>query len=89
MLGAGKQFVRHVVPAILKPLRVLWNELIAFVFVAFGVLVGFSTYRKYQAEQANADLVVLMAIVGGGFFTLLLLWLGFASWLRARRISRG
>ena len=88
MLGAGKQFVRHVVPAILKPLRVLWNELIAFVFVAFGVLVGFSTYRKYQAEQTDADLVMLMAIVGGAFFTLLLLWLGVSSWLRARRISR-
>ena len=89
MLGAGKQFARHIVPAIIKPLRVLWNEIIAFVFVAFGVLVGFSTWRKYQAEQANADLVMLMAIVGGGFFTLLLLWFGFSSWLRARRISRG
>ncbi|HYO83275.1 MAG TPA: hypothetical protein VES20_17860 [Bryobacteraceae bacterium] len=85
MLGQGKQFLRHVVPAVLKPLRVLWNEMIAFVFVVFGVLVGFSTYRQYTGGQASGSPFVLLA---GGGFAAMLLYFGFSSWLRARRISR-
>jgi hypothetical protein len=65
VLVAGKQFVRHVVPAVIKPLRVLWNEMIAFVFMAFGVMVAFSTWRKFTGDgDGSGNLFVLAA---GGF----------------------
>ena len=74
------------VPAILKPLRVLWNEMIGFIFIVFGVLVGFSTYRNYTAGgQAAGSPFVLLA---GGGFAFMLLYFGLSSFLRARRISR-
>lgn len=85
MLRAGKQFLQHVVPAVIKPLRVLWNELIAFVFLAFGVLIGFSTWRNFTGGQAAGSPLVLLA---GGGFALMLIYFGVSSLRRARKISR-
>jgi hypothetical protein len=85
VIAAGKQFVKHVVPAVIKPLRVLWNELIAFVFLVFGVMVGFSTWRQFNDGQAAGSPLVLFA---GGAFALMLLYFGLSSLVRARRISR-
>lgn len=86
MVKAGKQFLSHVVPAIIKPLRVLWNEMIGFIFVVFGVLVGFSTWRNYSGGgQAEGSPFVLLA---GGGFALMLLYFGLSSFWRARKISR-
>lgn len=85
MLAAGKQFLKHVVPAVIKPLRVLWNEVIGFVFLAFGVIAGFNTWRNYtQGQNAGSPLLLIM----GGGFTLMLVYFGVSSFLRARRISR-
>ena len=86
MVGTGKQFVKHVLPAVIKPLRVLWNEMIAFLFLVFGVLVAFSTWREFTTgKQANGSPMVLFA---GGGFALLLVYFGVSSLLKARKISR-
>ena len=86
VLAAGKQFARHVVPAVIKPLRVLWNEMIAFVFMAFGVMVAFSTWRKFSGDgDGSGNFFVLAA---GGFFALILFFYGVSSILRARKIAR-
>jgi hypothetical protein len=85
VLRTGKEFIRHVGPAVIKPLRVLWNELIAFLFLVFGVLVGFSTWRNFTGGQAAGSPLVLLA---GGGFSLMLLYFGVSSLLRARKISR-
>jgi hypothetical protein len=86
VLNAGKQFLTHVIPAVLKPIRILWNELIAFIFLAFGVLVGFSTWNSFKdGGQAQGNLLTL--IMGTGF-TLMLLGYGLSSLWRARKISR-
>ena len=65
--------------------RVMWNEMIAFLFLVFGVLVAFSTWRNFTAGQATGSPIVLFA---GGGFALMLLFFGVTSLLRARRISR-
>ena len=85
-MKTAKQFIHHVLPAVIKPLRVLWNEMIAFVFMVFGVLVAFSTWRNFSSGgQAAGSPLVLLA---GGGFSLMLLYFGISSLLRARRISR-
>jgi hypothetical protein len=83
--STGKQLLKHVVPAVIKPIRVLWNEVIGFVFLAFGVIVAFSTYRHFRDVDETGSPVPL---VGGFLFALLLLYFGVTSFLRARRISR-
>jgi hypothetical protein len=85
LLAAAKQFFRHVVPAVIRPLRVLWNELIGFIFIVLGVMMGFSTWRNFRDGQNAGSPVLLLA---GGGFSLMLLYFGLSSFLRARRISR-
>jgi hypothetical protein len=88
---SGREFVRHVVPAVLKPARTLWNEVIGFIFICFAVMFGFRTVHLYLDFSRHTG-------PGGGddmgrfllalFCTLLMLYFGITSFLRARRISR-
>ncbi len=87
----GQQFVKHVVPAILKPARTLWNEVIGFLFMCFAVVFGFKTVRLYldfthETGKAGADNMVRFFMAA--FCTVLMLWFGVSSFLRARKISR-
>jgi len=84
-------FVKHVVPAVMKPARTLWNEVIGFVFLCIAVMFGGRAIRLYldyasavPAEQGAAMGRFLLA----AFCTLLMAWFGVTSFLRARRISR-
>ncbi len=87
----GREFAKHVVPAVVKPARTLWNDFIAFLFCCFGVIFAFKTvriaidYSKSTPEDAMGHLVRL---VMAGFCTLVMLWFGLSSFLRARKISR-
>jgi hypothetical protein len=87
----AREFVRHVVPAVLKPARTLWNEIIGFVFLCFAVIFGFKAGRTYMdlasspAAEASGHLVRLVMTV---FCTGLMLYFGVTSFLRARKISR-
>ena len=88
---SGREFVKHVVPAVLKPARTLWNEIIGFVFICFAVVFGFRTGRLYLdfsrsgGENGNAD---FFRFVVAAFCTLLMLYFGVTSFMRARKISR-
>ena len=77
----GREFVRHVAPAIIKPARTLWNEVIGFIFLCFAVLLGFRTVSLAKVGH-------LVGVLFCGFGALLTLWYGVSSFLRARRISR-
>jgi hypothetical protein len=80
------RFVRYVVPATVKPARVLWNEAVGFVFLVlagyFG-LSGFVTWRSYTGKPG--DLIKLTMIT---ICAVLLGFYGISSFRRARRISR-
>jgi hypothetical protein len=88
---SGREFVKHVVPAILKPATTLWNEMIGFVFMCLAVMFGFRAVRLYldfsrgTAETAGTDLGRFLLAT---FCTLLMLYFGVTSFLRARKISR-
>jgi hypothetical protein len=87
----GREFAKHVVPAVLKPARTLWNEVIGFFFICLAVLFGSGAIKSYiafnnaVAGQGTGD---LMRLVMAGFCTLLMLYFGISSFRRARKISR-
>ena len=87
----GRVFVKHVVPAVMKPARTLWNEVIGFVFTVFAVVFGFKAGRLYLDFQAAAPEeqggAILRATVAT-FCTLVMAYFGITSFLRARRIAR-
>jgi hypothetical protein len=64
-----------------KPARTLWNEVIGFIFLCFGVIFGFKAVR-YAIDGENERLLI------AAFCTALMLWFGVSSFLRARKISR-
>ena len=86
----GREFVRHVVPAVLKPARTLWNEVIGFLFLCLAVLFGSGAIRSYlsMGSATAQDSGDLLRFIGTTFLALLMLYFGVSSFLRARKISR-
>jgi hypothetical protein len=82
---AGR-FLAHVIPAILKPMRVLWNEVIGFVFIVLAVMAAPSIWRNFREFDRGEGSFLKFALPLG--LALVLLYFGLSSFLRARRISR-
>jgi len=77
----GRVFVKHVIPAVVKPARTLWNEVIGFLFLAFGAIIGLRTARGFFHHE-------IFGAILGSIGTFLMLWYGISSFLKARKISR-
>ncbi len=77
----GGKFIKHVVPAIVKPAHALWNEVIGFLFLVLGVIFGAHAVR-YAISGEIPRLIV------AGTCTALMAYYGVSSFLRARKISR-
>ena len=76
----GRLVVKHLIPAIWKPIHSLWHEVIAFVFLSLAIWSGSWVVRQFHHHSSRAYL--------GVGVTVLLLWYGIDGFLRARRISR-
>jgi hypothetical protein len=82
----GRQFVRHVVPEVLRPARTLWHEVIGFLFLALAALPIPSAVREVRSFDGQTGsiirmvLTVLFVAIMGGY--------GISSFRRARKISR-
>ena len=79
-------FLKHVVPATVKPARTLWNEIIGFLFIVFAVIAASAAARAaLRLKEDPRSLVELLIIVP---FACVMTWYGIASFRKARRISR-
>jgi hypothetical protein len=76
----GRLLVKHVLPAVWKPIHSLWHQVIAFVFLCLAIWLGSWAVRQLHQHNPRAYL--------GLGLTLLLLWYGVDGFLRARKISR-
>ena len=75
----------------MKPARTLWNEIIGFLFICFAVIFGFKavrTYMDFAEAPAGEETGHLVRLAMTAFCTLLMLYFGVTSFLRARKISR-
>jgi hypothetical protein len=82
----ARQFAKHVVPHVVRPARIVWNQVIGVAFLAFGVPAVFKAigfYRTMHTDEQSPARFVLSAIFG-----LIMVAFGIGSFLRARRISR-
>jgi hypothetical protein len=80
------KFAQHVVPQVVKPARVVWNQVIGVAFLAFGIPAVFkaiSFYRTLDSEPQSSGRFIVAALFG-----IIMLSFGVGSFLRARRISR-
>ncbi len=74
-------FVSHVVPGVMRPMRVLWNEVFSFVFIALAVPMAFRVIRAFRDEDFKSVMIL-------GPLVMLFVYFGVTSYLRARKISR-
>ena len=86
MFSLGKKFLSHVMPGIIKPLRILWNEMIAFVFILFAVMSGPKFYTAWKDFNGDPDRLFRLLLSGVFFITMTAFAL--FSFLRAKKISR-
>lgn len=84
-MAVFREFRQHILPAVIRPLRVVWNQAIAFLFFVIAVLGGVMVYREYQKRE---ELDAVLALVIGGIFVGLMAFYGFTSMWKARKISR-
>ena len=86
MFAIARKFVGTVVPGIVKPLRVLWNEVIGFMFLSLAVIFGLSTWRRLNEFTGDASGLALLAL--SMLFVLMLAGFGLSSFFRARKIKK-
>jgi hypothetical protein len=82
----GQMFVKHVLPAAVKPVHSLWHEVIGFIFVVFAIIAGFSGYRVFR--HFAGDPGDLVRIILCSVFVVIMGAYGVSSFLKARKISR-
>ena len=77
---AGK-FVKHVLPAAIKPVHSLWHEVLGFIFLVFAAVGAWKIFRHSDTMgPMQLVLIVPLIIVTAGY--------GISSFVKARRISR-
>jgi hypothetical protein len=85
-LSRGRQFVQHVLPAVIRPLRVLWNEIIGFFFLVLAaVAIGrtIPIVREFDGEISS-----LFRLLLSSAFILIMSGFGIYSFWRAHKIPK-
>ena len=75
----ARKFATHVVPEVVRPARIIWNQAIGGVFLLFAV--SFFSYAAIHRDNP--------AGVGGGIFMgCVMTFFSFTSFSKARNIGR-
>jgi len=82
----SRKFLGFVIPAVLKPARTLWHEVIGFLFLSLAIIFVFSGFRAIREFDGSIGAILRLAMLA--FCVCLLGGYGISSFLRARRISR-
>ena len=86
MANIAREFARHVLPRIIKPLRTTWNEAIGVVFLALAVMPLPGAVRSWRQLNETGEGLFRLAV--SVIFVVLMGSFGIHSFLRARKISR-
>jgi hypothetical protein len=86
IVAHGVQFVRHVVPQVVRPIHSLWHEVIGFLFLSLAFLGGVSGYRIYRHSDGSAETFFRLTLAA--LFVVIMSGYGISSFRRARKISR-
>lgn len=85
-ISHARKFAQHVVPEVVRPARVIWNQAIGGVFLLFAALFFSNAVRYYTSSAGDSRNGVALAF--SLFLGTVMAFFGIASFLKARRISR-
>jgi hypothetical protein len=81
-----RRFLGHVVPAVIRPLRIVWNQVIGFLFLALAVAALPRTV--HSARDFRGDAESLFRVLLGAFFIALMTGFGLYSFWRAHKVPK-
>jgi hypothetical protein len=85
-ISRTRQFLHHVLPAVIRPLRVLWNQIIGFTFLVFAVI---GTPRVIEGvRKFDGDANSLFHLLVSSVFVLAMAGFAVQSFWRARRVPK-
>ena len=82
----ARNFATHVVPHVVRPAQIIWNQAIGAIFLILAlpaVLKGWQLYRDLESNPKNAFGLVLSVL-----FVAVMMFFSLSSFLKARRLSR-
>ena len=82
MLATAKKFFSYVLPGVIRPLHILWNQVIGFVFLVLALLPVPSAIHSMGKEGGGTRLALTIP------FVLVMGYFGISSFWRARKISK-
>ena len=82
MFALSKRLFEHVFPRIVRPLHILWNQIIGFFFLVLAAVPVKSAINSYRDPDGLPRLV--MAVI----FILTMAFFAVFSFLKARKIAR-
>jgi succinate dehydrogenase hydrophobic anchor subunit len=80
------KFAKHVVPQVVKPARIFWNQIIGFIFLVLSLMGIRPIIQNYNSLSSDSSSPVRLAF--SVLFTVTMLIFGITSFMRARRLSR-
>jgi hypothetical protein len=86
MFATARKFAGHVLPHVIRPLRVLWNEIVGFLFFVMAVMFAVGSRRLVGEHDGSLESTLKIGVMG--LFILMMLGFGVSSFRRARKISR-
>jgi uncharacterized membrane protein YcjF (UPF0283 family) len=82
----ARKFAQHVVPEVVRPARVLWNQAIGAVFVLFGLLFGGYAVKYFRTIHGSESNPVALAF--SSFLAAVMLFFGWTSFRAAKRVGQ-
>jgi hypothetical protein len=86
LISHGAQFLKHVVPEVIRPIRSLWHEVIGFLVLCLAFLGGVSGFRVVRSFDGEPESMFRLLLTG--VFVVIMGGFGISSFRRARKISR-
>jgi hypothetical protein len=81
MFALIRKFLGYVLPGVIRPLHILWNQVIGFFFLVLALFPLPSAIRSFN--EGNMPRFLLAAV-----FIVIMAMFGISSFWRARKISR-
>ena len=82
MLSKAKRLLGHVIPGVVRPLHILWNQVIGCFCIVLALWPVPSAIRQWGKEGSGPHLALTIP------FVLIMGWFGISSFWRARKISK-
>jgi len=86
LIGASVHFARHTLPVAIRPARILWHQLIGFLFIVLAIAPARFEYQNIMNFKGDGASWTRVTITG--IFILVMTGYGISSFLRARKISK-